>query len=208
MHEEVEAVSRHQPAPHRGGVGVDRPDRATEDGERRAGHVRLEQVEEEEALRPVGRAGDGRHRRNVARAAPVAGEVDRRGRVARVLERLEHRHRLGAEVLLVHVEDRVEKGLARAGRANRRERGPVLDDPALAAVVPDEMRNPVDVGVGAGRDRRQADRRQRGKRRDPAPVIAVLGEELQRGRPVVLSRTLEGGRGEAVDHDQDQLLGH
>ena len=41
-----------------------------------------------------------------------------------------------------------------------------------------------------------------------ARVGAVRGEELQRGHPVVLGRALERGRGEAVDHDQDQLLGH
>ena len=60
--EEVEAVSRDQPAADRCGVRVDRSACTTEHRERRAGHIRLEQIEEEEALRPVGRAaGHGRH---------------------------------------------------------------------------------------------------------------------------------------------------
>src|SRR5207244_377572 len=104
----------------------------------------------EEPLRSVGRAaGECRYCGSVAVPPPIAGEVDRGGRVARVLERLEDGHRVGAEMLLVHVEDRVEQRLARAGCADGRERGPVLDDPALAAVVPDQVRDAMDAGMGA-----------------------------------------------------------
>ena len=75
-----------------------------------------------------------------------------------VLERLVDRDGVPAEVLLVHVEDRVADRPAGAGRADRCERRAVLHDAALTAVVPDEVRDPVHVGVGAGGDRREADR--------------------------------------------------
>src|SRR5205823_8859795 len=94
------------------------------------------------------------------RAAPIAGDVHRRGDKAGVVESLVHGGRAGGEMLLVHVVDRVGDRLRDAGGAQRRERGPVLDDALLASMPPDEMRNVVDIRTGAGRDRRQADRRQ------------------------------------------------
>ena len=51
--------------------------------------------------------------------------------------------------------------LARAGAAKRGERRAVLDDAPLAAVVPDEVRDLVDVGMRAGHERREAHGRQR-----------------------------------------------
>src|SRR5205807_272216 len=77
--------------------------------------------------------------------------------------------------------DRVEDRAPRAGRPQRREGRPVLDDPPLAAVVPDEVRDVVDVGMRPRHDRREADRRQRGERRGRVAVLAVLGEEAERG---------------------------
>ena len=61
--EEVEAVARDEPAPDRGGVGVDRAGAAAAHGERRARPVRLEEAVEEEAASARtrrGQAGDGR----------------------------------------------------------------------------------------------------------------------------------------------------
>jgi hypothetical protein len=81
--EEVEAVARHEPAPHDARVGVRRALEPGADRERRARRVRLEEVEEEEALRPVHRlvpAVPGREEgkaNRVARPAPIARHVDR-----------------------------------------------------------------------------------------------------------------------------------
>ena len=156
--EEVEAVARDEPPTDESRVRVERAGRAAEDGDRRARHVGLEEVVEEEPLRPVGRPHEPGDQRQMARPAPVAGDVDRGGREPCVLEPFVHSHGLLAEVLLVHVEDRVEDRPARAGGPDRRERRAVLDQPPLAAVVPDEMRDVVHVGVRPGGDRREADR--------------------------------------------------
>src|SRR5439155_24778611 len=43
VEEEVEAVAGHEPAPDRGGIGVDRSGRTAEDRDRGAGYVRLEE---------------------------------------------------------------------------------------------------------------------------------------------------------------------
>ena len=96
--------------------------------------------------------------------------------------------------------------LPRARRAHGAERRAVLDEPLLAAVVPDEMRDLVHVRMGAGRERREADRRQRREGRDGAAVAAVLGEQRERRRVPSLERVLEHRRREAVDDDEDQLL--
>ena len=62
---------------------------------------------------------------------------------------------------------------------HRAERRAVLDDPALVAVVPDEVRDPVHVRVRPGRDRGEADRRQRREHRD-RPRVA---RRARPGRP-------------------------
>ena len=206
VEEEVEAVAGHEPAPDRGGIGVDRAGRAAEDRDRGAGHVRLEKVVEEEALRPEGRAGETREQRAMAGAPAVAGDVHGGRRQARVLERLVDRHRLRPEVLLVHVEDGVEDRAPGAGSADRGERGAVLDDTLLGAVVPDEVGDVVHVRVRAGCDRRQADRGQRREGGDAAAVAPVRGQEGERGRRSSLDRVLEDIGREAVDDDEDELL--
>ena len=61
--EEVEAVSRHEPAPDGGGVRVDRAGGAVAHRERRSRLVGLEEAVEEEALRPVRGAVHAWHRR-------------------------------------------------------------------------------------------------------------------------------------------------
>ena len=196
--EQVEAVARDEPAPDRRGVGVDRAERAVEPRDRRAGPVGLVDAVEEEALRPVdGReAGD---RREVPVAAAVGRDVDRRRREARVLERLVDRLGAPQQMALVQVDDRVAHPLHEPGGAKRGERRAVLDEPLLLAVPPDEVGDPVHVGVAAGRDRGEADRRQRRERRGRAAVAAVVEQEAERGR---LGR-LEHRRRQAVDHDQD-----
>ncbi len=142
----------------------------------------------------------------MAGAPAIARDAHGSRRQARVLERLVDRHRLRPEVLLVHVEDRVEDRAPRAGRADRGERGAVLDDALLAAVVPDEMGDVVHVRVRAGCDRRQADRSQRRESGDAAAVTAVRGQEGERGRRSGFDRVLEDVGREAVDDDEDQLL--
>ncbi len=89
-----------------------------------------------------------------------------------------------------------------AGGADRAERRSVLDEALLLAVPPDEVRDLVDVAVGAGRDRREADRRQRRERRRGARVRPVLEQEADRRRV----GGLEHRRRQAVDHDQDDRL--
>src|SRR5207237_931427 len=69
----------------------------------------------------------------------------------------------------------------------------------------DEMRDVMNVGVGAGRDRGEADGRQRGEGGDADAVAAVVGEEPERRRAVAVHGSLERGRSEAVDHDQAQF---
>ena len=140
--------------------------------------------------------------------AAVAGHVHGGGCQACVLERLVDRDGLGREVLFVHVEDRVQDRAARARCPDRRERGAVLDESPLGAVVPDQVRDPVNVRMGAGRDRAQADRRQRREHRHAAAVRAVLREERERRCGSGGDSVLEHVRREAVDDDQDQLLAH
>ena len=61
--EEVEAVPRDEPAPDRGGVGIDRAMGAAEDGQRCTRRIGFEEVVEEEALRTVSGDRDRRQRR-------------------------------------------------------------------------------------------------------------------------------------------------
>ena len=204
--EEVEAVARDEPAPDRRGVRVERAGRAVAHGERRPGQIRLEQAVEEEPLRPERGLRHPRQRRRVTRAPAVAGDVHRGRDEPRVLERLEHRHGVLAEMLLVHVVDRVRERLRHAGGAHGGERRAVLDDPPLAAVPPDEVRDPVHVGTGAGDDRGEADRRERREHGGRAPVDAVLGEIRERGRAAALDGALERGGRHPVDDDEDDFL--
>ena len=92
------------------------------------------------------------------------------------------------------------------GGHDRGEGGAVLDEPPLAAVVPDEVRDLVDVRVRARRDRGEADGRQRREHRGAAPVRPVLREEPQRRE--LVERALEEPGREPVDHDQRELVRH
>ena len=200
--EQVEAVPRDEPLADRRRVGVDRPERAVEKRDPGAGLVGLVEAVVEEPLRPVHRreAGD---RGDVAVPAAIGRDVDRGGREARALERLEHR--LGAlqQMALVEVDDRVAHALDDPGGAKGGERGPVLDKAFLVAVPPDEVRDAVLVPVAAGRDRGEADRRQRREGGDGPAVAAVLEQEPERG---CIGR-FQHGRREAVDDDQDDRFG-
>jgi hypothetical protein len=93
VREKVEAVSRHQPAPDRGGVGVDRAGAPAADRERRSGPIRLEQSVEEEAAWAVGGAVQTGKRRQVAVPAAVARDVHCARDEAGILERLVDRDR-------------------------------------------------------------------------------------------------------------------
>src|SRR6266516_1859698 len=86
--EEVEPVTRDEPAPDGGRVLVHRAGRTSPHRHRRAGDVGLVEVEEEEPARAVGGAGEPGQRRQVARAAAVARDVHSRRDVPRVLDRL------------------------------------------------------------------------------------------------------------------------
>jgi hypothetical protein len=82
----------------------------------------------------------------------------------------------------VQVDDRVAEAAREARRADRAERRPVFDDPLLLTVPPDEVRDVMPVRMRPGRDRAEADGRQRRERRRGATVLAVLREEAQRRR--------------------------
>ena len=210
--QEVEAVARHEPASHCRGVRVV----ATADAEARRSARALgrEQLAEVELARPVGRvheAGAPREAREhrvlerVAHPPAPDREVDRCGDHARVLYQLEQRPQLGREMDVVEVHDRVVDRLLGALDERRLERGSVLDEPLLAAVVPLQRRDPRPVGSGAGRDRREADGRERRERRDGLPEAAALDEHAQVRRGTARDGGCEGVRREAVDDDQDQL---
>ncbi len=169
--EQVEAVARDEPAADRGGVGVDRAERAVAPGDRGARSVGLVDAVEEEPLRPV----DGREARDRGQMpvpATVGRDVDRRGRQPRPLERLEDRLGAAREMALVEVDDRVAEALDEPGRAHRGERRAVLDEALLLAVPPDEVRDPVHVGV-----------RRRSRSRPGTPASAT-GRSRPRGGSV------------------------
>ena len=202
--QEVEPVARHEPAPDRRGVRVDRPTRTVPERERRAGPVGPEEVVEVEPLGAV-HGVEQRDSGTVERAAAIRREVDRRGAVAGVGERLEERYRVPPQVLGVHPHKRVPERASQTRRAGGAEGRAVLDEPLLAAVPPDEVRDLVDVGMGSGRDRREADRRERGKRRRRAAERPALRERRQRRRRLCAERPLQHGRRQPVDHDEDEL---
>ncbi len=122
-----------------------------------------------------------------------------------VLDQLEQRPQLGREMDVVEVHDGVVDRLFGALDERRLEGRSVLDEPLLAAVVPLQRRDARPVGPGAGRDRREADRRQRRERRDGLPEAAALDEHAQVRRRTARDGGGEGVRREAVDDDQDQL---
>jgi hypothetical protein len=210
--EEVEAVAGDEPAADGGRVVVDRALEPRADGEARPGPLRLEHVEEEEVARSVYRlvppvpAREGRQTDRVARPAAVAGEVDRRRLESAVLQRLEDGRRALRDVLAAHREYRVANRAPRADRAHRREGGAVLHHPLLAAVVPDEVRDVVDVGERARGDGRQADRRERGKDARAPAAPPGLDERRERREPALVEPAAEGFRGEPVDDDENELL--
>ena len=85
--------------------------------------------------------------------------------------------------------------LREPGRAQRGEGGAVLHDPALLPVPPHERGDVVDVRARAGRDRGEADGRERREDRRRPPIVAVLGEERRapaRDRPRPRARTPPG----------------
>ena len=207
VREEVETVARDEPAADRRCVHVDRAAGAVAHGERRARRVGFEEAVVEEALRPVRGLRDPGKRRLMPRAAAVARDVHRCGDETRVLERLVDGDGVLREVMLVHVEDRVGERLRHPRGAQRRERRAVLDDAALLAVPPDEMRDVMHVGPGAGHDRREADRREGREDGRRAAVRALLGEERERRCAAAVDGALERRGRHAVDDDQDELLG-
>ena len=102
------------------------------------------------------------------------------------------------------IASRIERRVPAARMAA--ERRAVLDHTPLAPVVPDEVRDPVDVGLRARRDRREA---HRGQRRERARCRG-RSSRARRGRPArgssPFDRVLEDPGREAVDDDEDQLL--
>ena len=206
--DEVEAVASHQPAADTCRVRVDGAALATTPRERRARPVRLEEVVEEEAARPVHGAPEAGDVRDMAVPAAVARDVDRAGDEARVLERLVDRRRVAREMALVHVDDRVDDRLREAGFPERRERRAVLDDPLLLPVPPRERRDVMNVGAGARRNRAEADRREGREDGGRAAVLAVRGEVGERGCATALDGVLERLRRHPVQDDQDELLRH
>ena len=212
--EEVEPVARHQPAAGVDRVAVDGAGRAGANGERRPRLVRLVEVEEEEAARAVDGLVPAVAPRElgkpdaVARAASVAREGDGAGDEPGILDRLEHRRRLGREVRGRHVEHRVTNHSPDAGREHRAERRAVLDHPLLLGVPPDDVRNAVHVRPAPCRDGAQADRGDGRERAHPARVLALRSEVGQHRQPSVLDPSLQRGRREPVDHAEDELLAH
>ena len=101
---------------------------------------------------------------------------------AGVLERLVDRLDVLREMARVEIDDRVAQALRKPDGPHRPERGAVLDQPLLLAVPPDEMRDVMHIGVRAGCDRGQADRRQRREGRRGAAIVPVLEEKAQRRR--------------------------
>ena len=201
--EEVERVAGHEPPADRRRVRIDRSGRPVAPRERRAGAVGAEEVVEEEALRPPNVTEEGQ-RRAVAGASPVRGEVDGCGAKAGVGERLEQRQGSRAEVLPVHVDEGVPQRLADPGGTHGAERAPVLDEPLLAPVVPDEMRNLVDVTVRARRDGREADRGERREDRRGAPIGTTGSKGGERRCLAGTDRAFEHRRSEAVYDDENQ----
>ncbi len=160
VEEEIEPVAGDEPAPDRIGVRIDGSCSPRAHRKRRPGDVGLVEVEEEEAPGPVDRlvppiaTRDPGEPNAVAGPRPVAREVHSRRYQPVLLEALEDRSRVRREVRLAHVDDRVPHRIAKPGRTRCGERRAVLDDPLLLAVVPDKVRDPVNVWPSACRDRR------------------------------------------------------
>ncbi len=107
---------------------------------------------------------------------------------------------------MVQVDDGVVDRLLGALDEGCLERRPVLHEALLATVIPLQRGDARAVGPGAGRDRREADGRQRREGRDGAAEISALDEHPEvRSRPAG-DRRRERVRREAVDDDQDELL--
>ena len=208
VREEVEAVARHQPAAHGRRIRVDRAGTTAANGEGRARPVRLEEPVEEEALRPVHGTLQPRQHRQIAVPAAIARDVHRAGDEPGILERLVDRGRVFREVPLVHVEDRVDQRLRESRCAQGGEGRAVLDDPALPPLPPDHRGDAVHARPGAGRDRGEADRRERREDRGRLPVVAVLGEVRESRRASAVDRSLECRRGHPVDDDEHELPRH
>ena len=202
--QEVEPVARHEPAAGRRGVRVDRAARAVSERERRAGAVGPEEVVEVEPLGAV-HGVEQRNGGTVEGAAAIRREVDRRRAAPGIREGLEERHGVPPEVLGVHPHQGVPERASQARRARGAEGRAVLDEPLLAAVPPDEVRDLVDVGMGSGRDRRQADGSERRERRRRAAERPPLRECRQRRRRLRAESPLQHRRRQPVDHDEDEL---
>ena len=181
-----------------------------------AGVARRVDVGVEQLARPHDRLAEqlpGQAReRGVARdAVLVAPAVDEERRPRRadsgVVERLEHRLDLVAEVLHVHLVDRVGELLVDPEARRGAEARAVLDVAALLAVKPVHRRDPVAVLERARGDRRRAHRRDRGERR---AGLAHEGAALDRsaartGASAALDRPVDLRRLGSVDHGQDEL---
>ena len=107
--QEVEAVTGDEPAADGCGIAVDGAVGPAEHCEGCAGRIRLEEVVEEEALRPVRRERQARKRRQVSCTSAVAGDVDRRCGQPGVFECFVDGDRVRAEVKSVHVDGRVDE---------------------------------------------------------------------------------------------------
>ena len=138
-------------------------------------------------------------------AAAVDREVHGRRDEPGVLECLEHRRHPRRQMPCVHVHERIAHRLPDPCRAQRAEGRSVLDEAPFSAVVPDEVRNPMDVRACARGDRGQTDGRERGEDRDGATIRAVLDQPGEGRRVPLLDRRFERRRAQPVDDHDDEL---
>ena len=144
----------------------------------------------------------------MAVAAAVDQEGGAGGAGAGVVEALEERLDLGAEVGEVHVVDEVVEGAEDPDRAGRVERGAVLDVAPLEPVVPVHAADPVAVGADAGDDLRAGDRGHRGEAGDAVgDEHAALEQAAEGRRPLLGDRAFEHVGPQRVDVGEDELLG-
>ena len=180
---------------------------AVADGERRADRIGLVEVVEEEAPRPERRRREARNRRHVAVRPAVAGDVhggDGEARRPRPPRRSSPRPSRGGRGSC----RRSCRGSSGASRPRgwRRTTSRTRRCARSLAMPPDEVRDVVDVRVRAGRDRRQADGRQRRERRDaPGGTSPRRRARKASARERSPDRVLERRRRQAVDDDQDRL---
>ena len=145
----------------------------------------------------------------VAPAPPVDQERGGRGADPGVAEPLEHRQRLPAQVVEVHVVDEVVHRAEEAEGPGRLERGPVLDVAPLDPVVPVHPHHPVVAGAEAGQQLRAGDRRHRGEAGDAVvDQLAALLEGGERRGLTGVDRLSQHPGMHRVYHCEDELLRH